>query len=62
MPFKLVIKNYDDPTYEHVIGERPTAAELDRMERLVGGVVDAVNINLNHDKYYTEIVEVDDDE
>lgn len=55
MPFKLVIKNYDDPTYEHVIGQRPTAAELDRIE-------DGVNINLNHEDFYTEIVEVDDDE
>jgi hypothetical protein len=51
--FNLVIKNYNDPTYEHVVATRPTAAGLERIE-------DGVNINLNHDEFYTEIVEVDE--
>lgn len=53
MSYKLVILSYSDKSYEHVVAERPTKEALYRSE-------DGVNINLNHDEYYTDIVEVDE--
>lgn len=47
MSYRLVVRSYDDDAYEHVIAERGTEGELERMER-------GVNINLG-DNYYTEI-------
>jgi hypothetical protein len=52
---RLVILSYEDPTYRHVIAERETEASLARISA-------GVNINLNHDEFFTEIEEVDGDE
>jgi hypothetical protein len=55
MTYRLVILSFEDRSYRHVVSERPTAEALDRIEN-------GVNINLNHDEFYTEIEEVDGDE
>lgn len=54
MSYQLLIRSYDDPDYQHLIAEREVKAQLDRIE-------DGANINLNHEKFFTEIVEVDDE-
>jgi hypothetical protein len=44
--YRLVIRNYKDPDYRHVVAERET-------ERALGRVV--VNLDLDHANYYTVI-------
>jgi hypothetical protein len=51
MSYALVIRSYDDPEYRHVVGTRESVEALER-------IADGVDINLNHDKFYTLIEEV----
>lgn len=49
--FKILIKSYEK---DGIIEE----LEACQSERIAEAIERGVNINLNHDKYYTEIVEV----
>jgi len=53
MTARLVILSHNDPTYRHVISERPSAKALERTE-------DGVNVNLDHANYYTKIEETEE--
>jgi hypothetical protein len=50
MKYELVIRSLIDPEYRHVISESPTKTGLHRTE-------DGVNINLNHEEFFTKIEE-----
>lgn len=49
--FKVLIKSYINDEVIEEFKSYATEREAERLER-------GVNINLNHDEYYTEIVEV----
>jgi hypothetical protein len=50
--FHVVVKSYSNKEYRDVITSSPESERIaERIER-------GVNINLNHDEYYTELEEV----
>lgn len=52
MSYELVIRSYSDDNYRHVVAVRETEGALVRIE-------DGVNINLNHETYYTAVEKTD---
>lgn len=51
--YTVAIKKHSDDSLLKTIGSSTTQRGLERIEN-------GVNINLNHDEYYTEIVDKDD--
>lgn len=51
MKHQVVVRKYDDDDYEELIGEPTTERRADKIE-------DGLNINLDHSRYYTEIVSI----
>lgn len=54
MLFQVVVRKFDDEDFCEVIGRELGERTAKKIER-------GVNINLNHDEYYTEVVEQGDE-
>lgn len=51
---KVVIKSYDEKDYEEVITKKPVSYHS------AVTIMRGADINLNHDNYYTEIIDVNE--